>query len=159
MTVCPHCLNYGSDPENGTCPLCNPYCERCDQRWSAIGGTKECPRCVPTFLKLETRTEVTALERPFIAAMRSAASRGVHFERMLQLVTWEWMHQSPTQALIPQHFEPASTLHPPEKVFETTCGTCRSCTIARIGCGCDGSFDDGCFLCSPERHVRPPCPA
>ena len=24
--VCPQCLNYGSDPEKGTCPKCNHPC-------------------------------------------------------------------------------------------------------------------------------------
>lgn len=35
---------------------------------------------------------------------------------------------------------------------------CTSCQIQRSGCGCDGSLDDGCFLCAPEKHKRPPCP-
>jgi hypothetical protein len=35
---------------------------------------------------------------------------------------------------------------------------CNSCEIERIGCGCDGAYDDGCFRCAPSRHVRPPCP-
>lgn len=38
------------------------------------------------------------------------------------------------------------------------CGKCNACEIERIGCGCDGSLDDGCFLCEPERHQRPTCP-
>ena len=40
----------------------------------------------------------------------------------------------------------------------TRCGECDSCGIEKIGCACDGSMDDGCFLCTPDRHVRPPCP-
>lgn len=38
------------------------------------------------------------------------------------------------------------------------CGKCDSCELERIGCGCDGALDDGCFLCHPEKHERPPCP-
>jgi len=38
------------------------------------------------------------------------------------------------------------------------CGKCDSCQIERIGCGCDGAYDDGCFLCRPSLHERPPCP-
>lgn len=38
------------------------------------------------------------------------------------------------------------------------CGKCNSCEIEKIGCGCDGAYDDGCFLCRPERHERPLCP-
>ena len=34
---------------------------------------------------------------------------------------------------------------------------CEACEIERIGCPCDGSLDDGCFLCTPEKHARPPC--
>lgn len=42
---------------------------------------------------------------------------------------------------------------------ETRCGLtgCDPCTIERIGCGCDGSMDDGCFLCTPSQHARPAC--
>lgn len=36
---------------------------------------------------------------------------------------------------------------------------CDACETERIGCACDGATDDGCFLCTPKRHVRPPCPA
>jgi predicted phosphodiesterase len=38
------------------------------------------------------------------------------------------------------------------------CDVCDACELERIGCPCDGSFDDGCFLCTPSRHVRPTCP-
>jgi len=38
------------------------------------------------------------------------------------------------------------------------CGVCNACDIERIGCACDGAFDFGCFLCSPEQHKRPVCP-
>jgi histidinol dehydrogenase len=38
------------------------------------------------------------------------------------------------------------------------CGECDACRIESIGCPCDGSFDDGCFLCTPQAHSRPPCP-
>lgn len=34
---------------------------------------------------------------------------------------------------------------------------CSTCITKRIGCGCDGALDDGCFLCTPECHVEPPC--
>ena len=34
---------------------------------------------------------------------------------------------------------------------------CETCDTIRIGCGCDGAYDDGCFLCTPERQARPPC--
>lgn len=36
---------------------------------------------------------------------------------------------------------------------------CSACVLEIIGCGCDGSLDDGCFLCTPEAHKRPACPA
>lgn len=35
---------------------------------------------------------------------------------------------------------------------------CDSCYLERIGCGCDGAYDDGCFLCTPKKHDRPACP-
>lgn len=35
---------------------------------------------------------------------------------------------------------------------------CDACDIECTGCPCDGSLDDGCFLCTPEKHQRPPCP-
>lgn len=38
------------------------------------------------------------------------------------------------------------------------CGECCACETERIGCGCDGAVDDGCFLCTPETHARPACP-
>lgn len=38
------------------------------------------------------------------------------------------------------------------------CGECNACDIERGSCACDGSMDDGCFNCSPDIHVRPPCP-
>ncbi len=38
------------------------------------------------------------------------------------------------------------------------CGTCRACRIERIGCGCDGALDDGCFSCNPTKYERPACP-
>lgn len=38
------------------------------------------------------------------------------------------------------------------------CGTCNSCEIERIGCACDGAYDNGCFHCTPEQHQRPACP-
>ncbi len=34
---------------------------------------------------------------------------------------------------------------------------CSPCSIERAGCGCDGAFDDGCFLCTPDKHERPVC--
>lgn len=34
---------------------------------------------------------------------------------------------------------------------------CWSCSTERDGCGCDGSMDDGCFLCTPSLHARPEC--
>lgn len=34
---------------------------------------------------------------------------------------------------------------------------CSPCSIEQNGCGCDGSLDDGCFLCTPSRHKRPEC--
>lgn len=37
------------------------------------------------------------------------------------------------------------------------CGKCDACELERIGCGCDGALDDGCFLCRPGHHKRPPC--
>ncbi len=39
------------------------------------------------------------------------------------------------------------------------CGTCDACELVKEGCGCDGALDDGCFLCSSDRHPRPPCPS
>jgi hypothetical protein len=37
---------------------------------------------------------------------------------------------------------------------------CEACQIERSGsCGCDGSVDDGCFLCAPDKHKRPDCPS
>ena len=155
---CSFCLGYGSDPEEGTCPKCNPYCDRCQQRWSALRG-QDCPRCVPSFPTIEERTKVCAFEQDFVQTLRRSAVRGVSYERMIQLVTWEWMHRAPTEALIPSHFEPASTLHPPEKVFPKRCTDCNACRIEAIGCACDGALDgEGCFLCEPEKHARPPCP-
>lgn len=38
------------------------------------------------------------------------------------------------------------------------CGDCWACRTARGSCACDGSMDDGCFNCSPDRHKRPECP-
>lgn len=38
------------------------------------------------------------------------------------------------------------------------CERCTACEIERIGCGCDGAYDDGCFLCRPQLHQRPACP-
>lgn len=38
------------------------------------------------------------------------------------------------------------------------CGRCSACELERIGCGCDGALDYGCFLCTPSRHPRPECP-
>lgn len=38
------------------------------------------------------------------------------------------------------------------------CYACTACRIERVGCGCDGAIDDGCFNCNPTKHVRPPCP-
>lgn len=35
---------------------------------------------------------------------------------------------------------------------------CNACAIEIMGCACDGSLDDGCFLCTPRSHDRPPCP-
>lgn len=41
----------------------------------------------------------------------------------------------------------------------TKCGECNACDIERSGsCACDGSMDNGCFLCSPDLHLRPYCP-
>lgn len=40
----------------------------------------------------------------------------------------------------------------------TLCGSCNNCELERMGCPCDGSMDDGCFICTPDRHKRPPCP-
>lgn len=39
------------------------------------------------------------------------------------------------------------------------CGKCDACQIEEIGCACDGAFDNGCFLCTPDKHKRPLCPA
>ncbi len=39
------------------------------------------------------------------------------------------------------------------------CHDCNACRIEQHGCPCDGALDDGCFLCTPERHKRPPCPS
>lgn len=39
------------------------------------------------------------------------------------------------------------------------CGQCNSCQLEKIGCGCDGATDDGCFLCNPQKFKRPPCPS
>lgn len=39
-----------------------------------------------------------------------------------------------------------------------SCGRCRNCRIAEIGCACDGAFDAGCFNCTPDEFDRPPCP-
>ncbi len=36
---------------------------------------------------------------------------------------------------------------------------CNACETERIGCPCDGSMDAGCFLCTPDKHKRPPCPS
>lgn len=155
--TCSYCNGQGSDPKDGRCPHCRPYCERCDQRWD--GATfKECPQCHPVFPALEDRTTIKANEEAFVEALRQAAKLGVSYGRMMQLVTWEWMHQAPTEAMIPSAFEPASTLHPPEKTFSERCGKCDACEIERVGCPCDGALDDGCFLCTPDRHQRPPCP-
>src|ERR1700678_829317 len=33
---------------------------------------------------------------------------------------------------------------------------CEACAVERAGCHC-GALDDGCFLCTPENHPRPPC--
>lgn len=156
--TCSYCNGQGSDPKDGRCPLCRPYCERCDQRWDGA-AFKDCPQCNPVFPKLEDRTKLKANEAAFVETMRHAAKLGVSYGRMMQLITWEWMNVAPTEALIPSHFEPASTRHPPEKVFSGRCGTCNACEIERIGCPCDGALDDGCFLCTPDRHARPPCPS
>lgn len=40
---------------------------------------------------------------------------------------------------------------------ECRCLDCNACDIESMGCACDGSMDDGCFLCNPERHERPEC--
>lgn len=47
-----------------------------------------------------------------------------------------------------------------DMTLPTQCGDddCSECTLDRIGCGCDGSFDDGCYRCTPSRHTRPACP-
>ena len=44
--------------------------------------------------------------------------------------------------------------------LETPKCTCVFCEIERSGrCACDGAYDpDGCFLCNPTKHERPPCP-
>jgi len=34
---------------------------------------------------------------------------------------------------------------------------CIACETERIGCACDGAEDDGCFVCTPDNHIRPPC--
>lgn len=54
IEVCEVCHNYGSDPEEGTCPKCNPVCPVCERRYYAKGGGG-CPRncalplkCVPS---------------------------------------------------------------------------------------------------------------
>lgn len=37
------------------------------------------------------------------------------------------------------------------------CLDCNTCSIERSGCGCDGSMDEECFLCTPDKHSRPEC--
>ena len=34
---------------------------------------------------------------------------------------------------------------------------CEACALEEAGCPCDGAADDGCFVCTPEKHPRPPC--
>lgn len=34
---------------------------------------------------------------------------------------------------------------------------CWPCQVEAVGCACDGAEDDGCWLCAPDRHERPPC--
>lgn len=43
-------------------------------------------------------------------------------------------------------------------LMPTKCNRCSPCNTERIGCGCDGSMDSGCFLCTPDAHKRPVCP-
>lgn len=33
---CPRCFGYGTDPEIGTCPQCNPRCLKCKKRFSGM---------------------------------------------------------------------------------------------------------------------------
>ncbi len=34
---------------------------------------------------------------------------------------------------------------------------CQTCRLERMGCACDGSFDAGCWLCTPGTFERPEC--
>lgn len=34
---------------------------------------------------------------------------------------------------------------------------CNPCKLEVIGCGCDGSMDEGCFICTPKKFPRPEC--
>lgn len=34
---------------------------------------------------------------------------------------------------------------------------CDTCWTKRHGCACDGAFDAGCFLCTPDSFEEPPC--
>lgn len=45
-----------------------------------------------------------------------------------------------------------------QKPDECRCLNCPSCELEQMGCGCDGSMDDGCFNCTPDKHTRPACP-
>lgn len=73
---CSYCNGQGSDPKDGRCPLCRPYCERCAQRWDGA-AFKDCPQCNPVFPKLEDRTKLKANEVAFVETMRQAAKLGV----------------------------------------------------------------------------------
>lgn len=38
------------------------------------------------------------------------------------------------------------------------CGDCATCALDRQTCICDGALDEGCYLCTPDKHTRPECP-
>lgn len=66
---------------------------------------------------------------------------------------------------VPLGLKPGDDLFPGKGTYrnvervEGRCGNCPACELERIGCGCDGALDEGCFLCTPNLHKRPPCPA
>jgi len=58
-----------------------------------------------------------------------------------------------------REFSKAAGIELSDMTPPSTCTVCNACDIERSGsCACDGAMDDGCFLCSPDIHARPPCP-